>query len=172
MLNWILLPFFLVPCLYKTGYKEWVITSKSITVAGETSFGGFSCGYAINGLLDTLHLSSADKLDFDIPVEAFSCGNFMLNRDFRQTLKASEHPKANVEARDFTPNSEGVECKIILDIAGENIEFEKVQLKELPNMLEANLEMNFEDLGLSPPRKLGGLIEVDNKLSIHLVLGL
>jgi hypothetical protein len=173
MIYWqiFLLAFILLPYT-ETKKEKLIIKSKSITVKGETTIGGFSCVYSLNGLQDTLVLQSNEKIGFEISVKEFSCGNFLVNRDLRQTLKAEEFPKASVEAGDFSANSTHLECTIDLDIVGKKVKFNKVRLVETKKGLEAEMEMSFEELELEPPSKFGGLVEVEDKLSIRLVLGL
>ncbi len=152
--------------------KELVITSKTITVYGQTSIGDFSCCYSQNGIQDTLTLNPSQRLDFQIPVDRFSCGNFLLNRDFRQTLKANEYPKTMVEATDFRAELGYIVCNIAVEIAGKVLEFTEVQMDQHENKLETCLSISFQELDLKPPSKLGGLVQVDDELSINFSLGI
>jgi hypothetical protein len=77
--------------------REVIVTKKKIIVSGETSIGGFNCDFQKNKLKDTLYIDHQDKkteLNFEIPVKEFSCGNFLLNNDFRKTIKAEDFPHA------------------------------------------------------------------------------
>src|SRR5690554_2014370 len=87
-----------------------VITEKSITVNGNTSLGGFNCNYKLSGQSDTLFIDkiTANPYCFSIPVQAFSCGNFLLNRDFQFTLKAEEYPEIMVKVLSLAPDKPGV----------------------------------------------------------------
>lgn len=157
------------PCL--------VIEEKIITVNGNTSLGGFSCDYEIAEKNDTLRI---DKLhlspySFTIPIEAFECGNFLLNRDFQTTLKAKTHPQATVEVLRLNENEEGAMTGCIrLTLVGrsktlDDIEFCMKLYKER-QVLSADFVFYASEFKLTPPRKLGGLIKADDAMDITVSL--
>ena len=86
-----------------------VIREKRIMVNGQTSLGGFSCNYTLSEQNDTLFIDNEAKNPycFSIPVEAFSCGNFLLNRDFQFTLKAEEYPEVMVKVLQLEADKTG-----------------------------------------------------------------
>src|SRR5690554_4211648 len=82
-----------------------LIYEKEITVSGNTSLGKFDCSYYVNSRKDTLALNNpGGSFIFEIPVADFSCGNFILNNDFRKTIKAKEYPKAQVKVSNLRKN--------------------------------------------------------------------
>lgn len=99
--------------------REVIVTRKMITVSGQTSIGGFNCDYSRNGLKDTLYIDYTKKvkdLIFEIPVQDFSCGNFLLNKDFRKTIKADQFPTAKVRVRDLKSSYGHYSCDMTVDI--------------------------------------------------------
>src|SRR5690554_3014166 len=99
--------------------NELVIMEKEITVSGTTSVGDFLCSYYVNNQKDTLLIdeeaSSTDFL-FEIPVAKFTCGNFLINNDFRRTIKAKEFPSALVKVSRLKKNKGHYTCDLFLDI--------------------------------------------------------
>lgn len=150
-----------------------VIQKKEITVSGNTSLGKFDCTYNVTGLKDTLLFidnKSQDAFHFDIAVADFGCGNLLLNNDFRKTIRAKEFPKARVKVTNLRKSQQGYRCNLHLEIAGKQLFFKDFLLNEGEERLTGQLDLNFDALGLSPPRKLGGLIKVDEVLSLSLSL--
>ncbi|ELR72486.1 hypothetical protein C900_01481 [Fulvivirga imtechensis AK7] len=157
------------PCL--------IIQEKSITINGNTSLGGFSCDYEVAGKGDTLHINTLhiSPYSFTIPVEAFECGNFILNRDFQSTLKAKTHPKVTVEVLSLEEKEPGtMKGNIRLSLVGksktlENIEF-CMKLDKTRQVLSADFVFYASEFKLTPPRKLGGLIKAEDAMDITVSL--
>ncbi|SMD45254.1 hypothetical protein SAMN00777080_3902 [Aquiflexum balticum DSM 16537] len=154
--------------------REVIVTKKVITVSGQTSIGGFNCDYAKNGLKDTLYIDydkSGKDLIFDIPVNDFSCGNFLLNRDFRKTIKAEQFPTAKVKVRNLKSNYGHYTCDLSVDLVGKKLNFPALVLKRTPAGVSGYLVLSFEELALETPKKMGGLIKVEEELHLEIQLG-
>lgn len=150
-----------------------VINEKSITVKGNTSLGNFECTYNVENLGDTLSFINnitKDQFRFDIPVGEFTCGNFLLNHDFRKTLKSKEYPKAYVKVTNLKKNRKNYTCDLYLDIVGKNLIYPDFKLRDNGTSLNGDLILDFDHLELEPPSKLGGLIKVDELLNLSLSL--
>lgn len=154
--------------------REVIVTKKVITVSGKTSIGGFNCDYATNGLKDTLYIDYDDskkELIFDIPVHDFSCGNFLLNRDFRKTIQAEKYPTAKVKVRNLQSNYGHYTCDLSVDLVGKKLDFPALVLKRTPEGVSGSLILSFEELALETPKKMGGLIKVEEELHLEIQLG-
>ncbi len=156
--------------------KELVITQQKIQVSGYTSLGKFNCDFSKVGMADTLQLNSnpngiRKSLEFKIPVKSFSCGNFLINSDFRSTLKADDFPFAFVKVANFREKSGKIFCHLSLNLVGKKLEFPDLMLERNPKGLTGKLILNFDLLNLSPPSKFGGLVKVENQLDLEILLG-
>ena len=152
-----------------------VITEKQIKVSGVTSLGKFTCDYCLDDAKDTLisnQTNSSGTLQFTIPVDEFSCGNFMLNRDFRKTLKSDDHPSARVRVSNLVKRENGYYCTLRLEIVGKELTFENFHLAKFSHKLTGKLMLSFGELDLHAPKKLGGLIKVDEKLTLQIELSI
>lgn len=152
-----------------------VIKEKEIRVKGVTSIGRFECAYGNEELSDTLFtgISSRSKqLDFIIPVDQFGCGNFMLNRDFRSTIKAEEFPVCRVTVRSLTRQRDVFVSDLDVDLAGKSLFLDDVVFRYETNKLTGEVDLSFDLLDLVPPKKLGGLIQVEDKLSLQIIMGM
>lgn len=155
--------------------NELVITDQRIQVSGYTSLGKFNCDFSRVGMTDTLKLNSTGDLrtlEFKIPVKSFSCGNFLLNNDFRSTLKANEFPNALVTVSNFRLKGGNIYCSMVLDLVGQKLDFPDLLLERNKEGMSANLILNFEMLKLEPPSKFGGLIKVEDQLDLEFHLGM
>lgn len=150
-----------------------VINEKRITVEGNTSLGKFECAYNVETLKDTLFFKnniSTDLFHFEIPVKEFSCGNFLLNNDFNKTLKSKEFPHAYVKVTNFKSKRGSYTCDLYLEIAGKKLSYPGFRLDSRNKQLYGNLVLDFETLKLVPPKKFGGLIQIDAFLTLSLSL--
>jgi len=148
-----------------------VIQEKEITVSGNTSLGRFNCTYNATGPKDTLSFvnnRSTDAFLFHINVAEFGCGNPLLNNDFKKTIKAKEYPQARVIVTNIQKVNEGYRCDLHLEIAGKRLLFKDFILHKQADRLTGGLDLHFDALELAPPRKFGGLIKVDEILSLSL----
>ncbi|PRY84847.1 hypothetical protein [Mongoliibacter ruber] len=154
--------------------REVVITKKMITVTGQTSLGGFSCDYSRNGLRDTLFFdynTKVKELVFTVPVNDFSCGNFLLNKDFKKTIKSEEFPTALVKVKNLKSKHGYYTCDMNVEIVGKKLHYKDLKLQSIPNGLSADMVLSFEELNLSAPKKFGGLISVNEELHLEFQLG-
>ncbi len=153
--------------------EKLVIHEKEIVVSGNTTLGKFDCAYRGTGLKDTLtfvNKVSNDAFLFHIDVTDFGCGNPILNNDFRKTIKAKEFPQARVIVTNLKKVREGYQCDLHLEIAGKRLFYEDFLLHHQDERLVGQLDLQFDTLGLVPPKKFGGLIKVDEVLSLSLYL--
>ena len=150
-----------------------VIKEKEITVSGNTSFGKFECTYYVNSIKDTLSFTnnfSPDQFHFEIPVGDFACGNFLLNKDFKKTIKAKDYPTAHVKVANLTRKNKHYTCDLYLELVGKKFHFKDFNLVQNGDRLWGNLTLDFELLDLVPPSRLGGLIKVDEELHLFMHL--
>lgn len=157
--------------------EELIVNEKTISVSGQTSLGGFKCDYCDESYRDTLFIDSSrshsdQELVFEIPVQSFSCGNFLLNRDFRKTIKAEEYPKARIRVKNIRTKGSNYSCDLSVDLAGKKLEYKGLELKKDNGQLQSNLILSFEQLELSTPSKMGGLIKVEEELALEFRLGI
>ncbi|AFL85210.1 hypothetical protein Belba_2666 [Belliella baltica DSM 15883] len=154
--------------------KKLIIKEKTISVSGQTSLGSFKCDYLNQGFKDTLFINSAQSREpivFDIPVHEFGCGNFLLNKDFRKTIKADEYPHAKVRVNNLQTKGKDYTCDVLVNIVGKRLHYKALHLSNGGKQLKGEIVINFDELGLEPPKKLGGLIKVEDKLALEIKLG-
>lgn len=149
-----------------------ILDSGSFVVKGKTSIGKFDCDYKLE-TKDTLFLSQKTGLSYEIPVKEFGCGNFLLNNDFRKTLKHKEFPIVHFKMMNVRKNKQGIyHFDLYLKIAGKEKILKNLILEQKENRLHSSAQLTFSDFNLSPPQKLGGAIKVEEDIHISIVLNL
>ena len=149
-----------------------VIDQTEIIVKGKTTIGSFECSYESQVKRDTLFFNpistEVNSLDFEIPVNAFGCGNFLLNSDFRKTLKAEKHPICLVAVSNLQRGSQMIFGDIFLQMAGKDHVLEKVAFYQLDDKYQGSLNLSMEELGLNASSRLGGLVKIEESIDLEI----
>ena len=158
-----------------SGSKESIIILKqAFTIEGATSVGSFTCTYEL-AQRDTLHTNNQQgdtSVKYSIPSDAFGCHNFLLNRDFKKTIKAKEFKEVKVEICKLRKKDNHYLCDLKLRLAGKEKVYEDTSLKNTTDGLSGFLVVQFSEFALTPPKRMGGLVKVkeDIKISINLTV--
>ena len=149
--------------------KYLLLNSKKFTVEGSTSIGSFTCDYELK-TKDTLFLNKKSALYFKLPVKEFGCGNFMLNRDFRKTLKEKEYPEVAIVLSDVRLSRGNYLYTLNLNLAGKRKEFQNLTLIREGKSYKGTLQLKFSDFDLTAPEKLGGAIKIKEEIQLSILL--
>ncbi len=149
--------------------KYLLLNSKKFTVEGSTSIGGFTCDYELQ-TKDTLFLNKKSALFYKLPVREFGCGNFMLNRDFRKTLKEKEYPEVIIALSDVRLSGGNYLYTLHLNLAGKRKTFQNLVLIKEGRNYKGELELKFSDFNLTAPEKLGGAIKIKEEIQLSILL--
>ncbi len=162
--------------------SRWIVTKQcSLRVDGSTNVNNFSCIISNINSPDTLSfqrrtdsesvgMSGSLKLD----VRTFNCHNPVMTADLRKTLKTQEFPHMLIKfisLSRFPVNSTKaypLSGSVNIELAGITRRY-KVAYTVSPApknqlILTGVREINFSDFNIVPPRKLGGMIQTNNKL--------
>jgi len=170
---------------------RWVVMKGgSLKVKGSTNINTFACEITGYSNPDTLLVYKNQVQEGNIPlqgrlglsVKLFDCHHAVMTADLRKTLKAKEYPlmKINFVNLERFPALSGKESKVrgVVDIelAGKVKRFIVNYTFRLDSQRNIQLlgerAVNFSDFGLTPPRKLGGMIQTDNELNVEFNLTL
>jgi hypothetical protein len=164
---------------------KWVVVSgSSLQVEGSTNVNKFKCEivnyskpdtiivYRNSGNAESLQLTGNLKLN----VQSFDCHNPVMTGDLRKTLKVKEHPNLFIKfltLNKFPSNQQQEVIKGLVDIqlAGVTKRFDVNYKfsKDAQNIVHliGTRNVNFSDFNLTPPRKLGGMIQTDDQLKVQ-----
>ena len=167
----------------KPNVTRWVtINGCSLKVDGSTNINNFSCTITNYSKPDTIHVTRTGNEpvtlngNIKLAVQDFDCHNPMMTADLRKTLKVKTYP--NVVVRLISINKypevnkpDITKGTVAIELAGVSRRFE-VNYKVLPSEriyinLVGSRKINFSDFNIIPPRKLGGMIQTNNELSVE-----
>jgi hypothetical protein len=172
----------------QTGFRSienndvWVIDrSSTLAIDGSSNVNQFTCSIREYLSFDTLWNSSdagRKRLLFresrlNVDVRRFDCQHKFITADFRKMLQAGEYPFLTIEFISLEELKTGSVVKGVVDIilAGRKKRMEILytcrQNGPAQVMLKGEKLMKFTDFQLEPPRKLGGLIRINEDIRVH-----
>ena len=178
-------------CLPLKEKSSWVVLkSSNLEITGHTNVNRFTCGVPQYTEADTLSffpengkgpvagipLSGTLRLDID----QFDCRSRVMTREFKKTLQYGRYPQLKITFIDlekmpfFTPQPETIKGRVTIEIAGVAKRFEIDYTASRSGRCSVELtgirQLSFRDFGLNPPRKMGGLIKVNDSLNVRFTL--
>lgn len=162
--------------------KKWLISeSSSLSVNGTTNINTFTCDIPAYDQTDTLTLTRGNKEivlsgDIRLKIQSFDCHNAIMTHDLRKTLKEKEFPRMHIrflslsDFPELTARPAMITGMVDIELAGAVKRFQvnyQVSTDAQKNIhLLGSRDVNFSDFSLIPPRKLGGMIKTNDKLSV------
>lgn len=169
-----------------TSHTQWVVhQNSSLSVAGTSNIKDFTCRLESIDHRDTLAFSlvPTSKIivfrqhTLAIPVDPFDCGNWMIRKDFLNTLKHDEYPFITLQFIDLRiENSptwweEPIQGAINIRLGGVSQRF--VLDYDLHVYGKRVIELNghkrvaLSDFKLEAPERLGGLVKIDDQVDVN-----
>lgn len=164
--------------------KKWLVTqNSSLCVNGSTNINKFSCEIPSCDQTDTLTImkSKVDRAitlsgNIGLSIQSFDCHNSVMTRDLRKTLKEKQFPKLHIiflslsSFPDLSTKAQSITGVVNIELVGVTKRFDvnyqvSVDNEKVIHLLGSR-DINFSDFNLVPPRKLGGLIKTNDKLSV------
>lgn len=169
---------------YDRQTTRWVVMKGgSLRVDGSTNINKFNCLISDYSRPDTLSIAkSAGKESVNISgliklnVQNFDCHNPVMTSDLRKTLKSKEHPNLTIRflsldrMPEFGARQNLIKGMVSIELAGVTKRYE-VDYKFISEggkviNLIGTRNVTFSDFKIIPPRKIGGMIQTDNELSV------
>lgn len=170
--------------------ERWVVSAQSeLIIRGTTNVNDFVCRTGFKYVRDTLELLLSNKdcpIIFSrnamiIPVASFDCGNQMITKDFQETLNANRYPYltlrfVSIEEKVPVVASGSVAGVVEITLTG-TTKFYSVLYSLAGNgdssvSLVGKQDVCFSDFNLNAPRKMMGLIKVQDDLEVEFRLHL
>ncbi len=175
-----------------TTASKWVVESNSsLNIEGSTNVNSFRCDATEYMRPDTLTCwkdNATRKLIFaksilTIDIDRFDCHHKFITNDFRKTLKADQNPALKIIFLNLdqlqpsaTVNMQTVKGEVNIELAGvtrkEDIIFTVKKTDDNKLELFGTRMLTFGEFNLKAPRKLAGLIRIEEeiKVNFHLYL--
>jgi hypothetical protein len=148
-----------------------IINKIKIEILGNSTVGKYKCDCP-HTLRDTIHLNSTTKnsLKSEISTDNFDCGNKIMNKDLKTTIKVKKFPKSTVTITNIKPSGSNYKCSLNFRITDKTLSYQNLNLVNTKEFLEGTVAVKFTDIGLEPPTKMAGVIKVKNEFVIHFIL--
>jgi hypothetical protein len=164
--------------------KKWLVSqNSSLYVNGSTNINQFSCEIPSCDQTDTLTItkSRSDKAitlsgNIGLSIQSFDCHNSVMTRDLRKTLKEKQYPKLHIiflslsSFPELTTKPQLITGIVDIALVGItkrcDVNYQVSVDNEKVIHLLGSRDISFSDFNLIPPRKLGGIIKTDDKLSV------
>lgn len=165
--------------------RVWVAPESEVVIIGTTNVNAFTCKYNVQELEVPVQLSYNEKVEqiqfqnakLKLANDCFDCGGKAINKDFRELLKTEHHPQVELRLLHVDPletDAQKIGVGMEITIAGVARKYETtlscVQAGDI--CVNGTLDLLLSDFGLEPPRKVLGMIKVDNKIKVKLSLKL
>lgn len=156
---------------------KWVIDYNSqLLIHGQTNVNNFTCLINCYNSVDTLvYEQDQQHLIFGsnrmtIPVFNFNCGNSLITKDFRTTVKADNNPYLNISfvtLEQHTPTPLGI-LDITLAGVTKRVKVKFTQEKKGDFIqLSGKHVVCFADFELQAPERMMGLVKVKDELKVE-----
>jgi len=166
------------------GKIKWIVQNNgSLHVNGSTNINNFSCIVSDDRPFDTLTClinkdgTVAMNGEISLDLMGFDCHNPLMTADLRKTLKAKEYPKMKIQFLSLNkyPEMKGtqevINGQVKIELSGVTKSYEvnyKFYMDDKKVLqLVGDRKVNFSDFKLTPPRKLGGIIRVNDVLDVE-----
>lgn len=167
-----------------------VLPESEIIVSGKSNVNSFDCEYQIHDLSKPITVSfkqtkndeNKDQLEFKnakfyLKNKCFDCGNKFINKDFHKMLQTDEFPQVLIELLSVCVAEDGCSALATMGVKIAGI----IQEYKIPisfyyenNTYEVGgiININLDDFNIKSPKKVLGLIKVDNQVNVNLDLKL
>ncbi len=155
-----------------------------LIIKGTTNINKFNCHFNTSELQKPIPVSfeiKNDKMVFKeteliLKNDCFDCGNKNINKDFKSLLKTNSYPQIFIHLKEMQNfNLKDSTSKVLLDmeIAGifKSYNFPvKIENNKNKLFVTGTLALNISDFNLEPPKKLLGILKVNNIIEIDFQL--
>lgn len=163
--------------------KVRVASESEVVISGTTNVNQFTCKYNLQELEMPIRLIYDEKTEqiqfknaeLKLVNDCFDCGGKAINKDFQELLKTERHPQVELKLLYVdppSPNQSKVDVGVEIKIAGVSRKYQSVLYCEQTSNIcvTGTLELKLSDFELEPPKKMLGMIKVDDEIRVHLTL--
>ena len=146
-------------------------SQNNVVVNGKTNVNTFKCFNANFSQQSNTYSFKKNQLPFlQLEVNNFDCGNKIMTKDMKTTLQASKYPKMFVKFLSFVKVSNTqYNAKIEVKLTDKTRYYETPFYPAGSNLVGKEY-VKFSDFGLKAPTKMGGMIVVEDQLTLVLTL--
>jgi hypothetical protein len=163
----------------KNKTKVKITNQSEVIIKGKSNVNSFTCTYD-KSFFDTEfsvdYFQRSSKTIFEgakikIRSNGFDCAHKMITRDFKSLLQTDTFDSILIDVKEVIKLGESYSTKVAIQIAGVTKEYTvPIKFDEKQNNVKANLTININDFNLKPPKKVLGMVKVNESVSINLDL--
>lgn len=160
-----------------------IVSESKLIVKGKTNVNKFDCVYNVQKLKDPISVFYEiennkmvfKKTELVLENTCFDCGNKAINKDFQELLKSENHPNIFLKLKEIErlhENDSVLHTTLEIEIAGKTKEYQiaLVSKNEKDLIVKGILFLNIRDFEIEPPKKLLGIITVNEIIEINFQL--
>jgi len=149
-----------------------VLAESRLSIKGTSNVNTFRCAYNAQELQRELTVNYRwyenqmlfDNVKLFVDNSGFDCGNRGINKDFHELLQTETYPQIEFELLSY--NNQQQKATVAITIAGETNTYSlPVNLLET-HQIKGLLRIDITDYGLTPPKKMLGMIVVHKEIEI------
>tara|TARA_R110002012_G_C11671446_1_gene613139 strand:+ start:7418 stop:7996 length:579 start_codon:yes stop_codon:yes gene_type:complete len=163
--------------------KVRVEPQSEVVIAGTTNVNNFTCKYNLEALEVPIRLNYDEKseqilfknAELKLVNDCFDCGGRAINKDFQELLKTEKYPQVGLKliyVEPLSTNQSNVGVGLEIKIAGVSRTYRTVlhceQTKDI--CVTGTLALKLSDFNLEAPKKMLGMIKVDDQIKVHITL--
>lgn len=161
----------------------WVVEKKSVLrIDGSSNVSDFTCEITEYMRCDTLwgiqdpsgpQYAFTSNSALTVDIRRFDCHHKYITSDFRKMLKCETYPALHIRFLTLEEPRGGsvVNGRVMVELAGKrkimDIRYKCEQTGQDLVHLTGDKKMRFGDFELEPPRKVGGLIRINEEITVH-----
>lgn len=146
-----------------------------ISIKGTSNVNSFECVYEdkIEMLNRNIELQpkhqnyKIENAQLHLKAASFDCGGKRINKDFKGLLQTERFPHVDIEVNSINQKNEQFEAEVNVHIAGHTKAYAFEVFNPDKNHFTGDLIIDITDFNLESPKKLMGLIEVNNLIDIN-----
>lgn len=155
--------------------RVYVSDKSEIIIKGESNVNSFQCVYnqdLIASELTVTHYQKKDKTILEgaiflIQSKGFDCGHRMITNDLKSVLKADDYNSIRINVIELRTKENKIVAVSKIKIAGIEKTYEiPIEINSETNNVKGNLALNIKDFNLKSPKKLMGLIKIEDTVNI------
>ncbi|HBK82821.1 MAG TPA: hypothetical protein DDZ41_04370 [Flavobacterium sp.] len=152
-----------------------ITRNSEVIIKGKSNINTFECRYNSDFIENELLVSVTknpskivlEGAKIEINSNGFDCAHKMISKDFKTILKADAYPHILIDVKEISTKKDNLTTKVVVKIAGvENEYCVPTDFNQHNKSVKGNLKINIKDFKLKSPKKLLGLVVVDDYVEI------
>lgn len=145
--------------------------ASSVIITGKTNVNTFKCyNPNIDSKIAEALPDHSKKQRLALLVQDFDCRNRVMTADFRKTLSADRYPKLFLSFLKFEKIQKDLYRASVEVTLTEKHRIYEVEFRKVKNSFIGTKTVRFSDFGLVPPKKMRGMVVVDDALELNINL--